>query len=152
MKKDFVNIAIALMALIFCGAGEELLPKALGAGVPLLLSAAMYFAVRRSQFESLAFAVAAGLVEDSLSSLPFATSTAFFVAAAAVMRAFKLPLAAALASAPAYQLWIWVWLGPRMAGSVFMRFAAALPTGAAALLAVASILLWLDGKAAVDEN
>ena len=70
MKSDFVQFVIALLVLAFGGAVEELAPKVLGVGVPVLLIASVFFATRRTPFVALLFALAAGAVEDSLSGLP----------------------------------------------------------------------------------
>ena len=40
MKKDIVQLVIAFFTLVFGGATEELAPKTLGVGLPVLLSAA----------------------------------------------------------------------------------------------------------------
>ena len=151
MKKELASLAIAFFALAFCGAAEELCPKAFGVGAPALLAAAAYMSLRRPPVEGLLFAAAAGFAEDALSSLPFAMSACFFVAVAAVLRGFKLPLAFAAPAYPAYQIWLWMWFGSELNGSVFMRMAMSVPAGAATLFAVAWALLYVDGKAAMDE-
>ena len=86
MKKDFVHLVYMLIVLVVAGAMEELVPKIFNVGLPVLLSAAAYSALRRTPVEALLFALAAGGMEDSLSSLPFATSIGFFVAQFALLR------------------------------------------------------------------
>lgn len=152
MKKDFANLVLSVVVLVFGCAVEELAPKVFGVGVPALLSLAACHAVRRTPLAGLIFAVAAGGAEDALSSLPFATSAGFFVALAALMRGFKLPLAVAAPAYCAYQLWLWIWLGARLDGSVHMRMLVSLPVGALTLLAAHFAMKWLDGKAAMDED
>ena len=62
------------------------------------------------------------------------------------------PLTPALFAAyPLYQLWLSVWIA-ELGGGVFWRTLAALPVGAAALVAVAALLFWVDGKAGVNER
>jgi len=130
---------------------EELLPKFIGVGFPALFAASAYFAAKRPPVEGLLFALIAGAAEDSLSSLPFATSMSFFAAAAVLVQRLRLPPALAPFLYGAYQLWLWVWLGSTMDGSVFSRAVAALPAGAAATFAAFWILSWADRKGAVDE-
>lgn len=152
MKKDIVHLVYALTAIVACSAVEELLPQMFAVGWPVLLSAAAYCSVRRPPIEGFLFAVAAGAAEDSLSSLPVATSLSFFVGMFALLRGLKLPLVFALPAYCFYQLWLWIWLGSALDGSVMLRFMSAIPVGAVALVAVAYALEWLDGKAAMDEK
>ncbi|MCR5413163.1 MAG: hypothetical protein K6F50_00350 [Kiritimatiellae bacterium] len=152
MKRDFIQLAIAFFTLAVGGAAEELLPRLLSVGIPVLLSASAYFAVRRAPVAGMLFALAAGAAEDALCALPYAVSIAFFAAVAALMRGFKLPLACAAPAYVVYQLWLWIWLGQDLPGNIFARMFAALPVGAATLLAVHLVLSWVDGKAAVDEK
>ncbi len=152
MKKDIVHFVYALIAIVACSAIEELSPKILGVGVPALLSAAAYCSVRRPPIEGFMFAVAAGAAEDTLSSLPFATSLSFFVGMFAFMRGFKLSLAFAMPAYCLYHLWIWIWLGSSIDGSIMLRFIASIPVGAIILVAISFALRWLDGKAAMDEK
>lgn len=152
MKKEVVQIVIALFTLALGGALEELAPKLLGVGVPVLLSAALAFAASRKPLPGLLFAVAAGAAEDALSGLPFALSLSFFTVLAGLLRGFKLPL---LALSPAfflYQIWLWIWLGASLNGNIFTRLAMALPLGCATLVVVTALLRWIDRKAAVHEK
>lgn len=143
---------LLLLTLVSAGAAEELLPQLFSVGIPVLLSAAAYSAVYRTPTEGLLFALAAGGMEDSLSSLPFATSIGFFVLLSILLRSFRLPLAVAMPSFAFYQLWIWMWLGSRHGGGLFLRILASLPVGALTLVAVYYAMRWLDGKAAMDEK
>ena len=151
MKRDWVRLALGAMALVVSCAAEELFPKTLGVGFPALLAATAYFAARRPAAEAVLFALVAGASEDSLSSLPFATSAAFFAAAALLLGRSRLPIAFAPVAYAAYQLWLWMWMGSSLDGSVFARVLAALPVGAAAAAAAVCVLSWADGKGAVDE-
>ena len=152
MKKDFAKLALSFFALAVAGALEELCPRVWGAGFPFLLSCTAWCALRRTPLEGALFALAAGFAEDSLCSLPFATSASFFAATAAFLRAFKPPLACAALAHPLCQLWTWTWLGDRLGGSIAARMLGAVPTGAVALAAAAAVLHWADGKAAIREK
>ena len=94
---------------------------------------------------------AAGAFEDALSSLPPLTSVGFFLFAAIAARSSLTPAPALFAAYPLYQLWLSVWIA-ESGGGVFWRTLAALPVGAAALVAVAALLFWVDGKAGVNER
>ena len=91
MKSNVVQLVLALMALVLGGAAEELLPKVAGIGFPVLLAAALFFAVRRGTAEAVVFALAAGALEDALSALPPGTSPVFFLAAIALARRCGFP-------------------------------------------------------------
>lgn len=150
MKRDVSRFALALFAIVAAGAVEELCPKPAGVGVPALLSLSCAMALRRPPLEGAMFALAAGFAEDALSALPFATSALFFLLSAALLRWRKLPIVCAIPAHCAYQIWLWTWYGGRLGGGVFARVSVALPVGAATLAAAWVLLLWLDGKAAVD--
>ena len=152
MKKDIVELVVGLFALVVAGASEELAPKLSGAGVPALLSAVAVMSVRRSPLSGALFAVAAGAFEDALCSLPFATSISYFLAIAALMRGFKLPVMCAAPAFVGYQVWLWIWLGGSLNGNIFSRLFMALPLGAATLLAAEAVISWADGKGALDEK
>lgn len=151
MLNKRIQLAIAVLALVFAAAGEELLPPCLGVGLPLLLAAAVAMARRRPAVTAVFFAVAAGAFEDALSSLPPLTSVGFFLFAAIAARSSLTPAPALFAAYPLYQLWLSVWIA-ESGGGVFWRTLAALPVGAAALVAVAALLFWVDGKAGVNER
>lgn len=150
MKNEAVQLAIALLALVFGGAAEELLPKFPGVGFPILLMACIYMATRRGVWQMFLFAAAAGAAEDSLSSLPWATSIAYFCMVAAFVRTTELEWSAYAFAYPLYQLWIRMW-SANLAGGIFGRFLLAIPMGLAAAFCVKNILRWLDRKGAVDE-
>ena len=152
MKKDIIHLVIALFTLALGGALEELLPKMMGVGVPILLSATAYFAVRRTPLQGILFAVAAGAAEDALSGLPFVLSVSFFTAVAGLLRGFKLSIFFAAPAFLCFQIWLWIWLGSSLNGNVFSRLFAAVPVGVATLAVTYGILRWIDGKGAVDEK
>ena len=101
MRNSFLALAFSLVVLCLGAGAEELLPKALGVGFPVLLMAAQVVAVRWSLAAAMVFAVAAGGLEDALSSLPPMTSVSFFLLAVALVRRSDLPLAASLRTYPA---------------------------------------------------
>ena len=152
MKKDIVQLVIAFFTLVFGGAAEELAPKTLGVGLPVLLSAAVYFARRRTPLVGMLFAVAAGAAEDALSGLPYALSVSYVAAVAGLRRGFKLSVGFAVPAYCLYQVWLWIWLGQSLVGGVFLRMLMALPVGVAVLAATHAALYWIDRKAAVDEK
>ena len=76
------------------GAGAEvLLPKVLGVGFPVLMTAVQFFAVRRPAVSVAMFAIAAGAMEDALSALPPVTSVSYFLGLAALVRWSGMPRA-----------------------------------------------------------
>ncbi|MGN0854660.1 MAG: hypothetical protein ACI4R9_03960 [Kiritimatiellia bacterium] len=149
MKNELVHFAFAALVLVFGGAVEELLPKALGAGFPVLLSAALVMTARRGAVEALVFAVAAGALEDALSGLPAATSIGFFTLAALVGRIPWAVPPGMVVVFPLYQLWLWIWM-PSLNGSIFSRLLLAFPFGGAALVGTAAVMIWLERKAVLD--
>ena len=151
MKRDLIQFILAFFVIACGGALEELAPKALGVGCPILMAATAYYALNRSPLTGVLFAVAAGAAEDSLCALPFALSIGFFVTLAGVLRGFRLPPVCAVPAFAGYQIWLWLWLGGELNGSVFSRVVVALPVGGVTLAAVYVMLLWFDGKAAVNE-
>lgn len=145
-----VHFAIAVAALVFGGAAEELLPRLFGAGLPLLLAATVYFALCRTRGYALAFAVAAGATEDALSALPFATSVGFFVPMAAAFAVFRLPMAAVAAFYPFYQLWLWLWTGVADGGVWWARAVAAVPMVLIAQGLTVLIMRWAERQGGLD--
>lgn len=149
MKSNVVQLVLALMALVLGGAAEELLPKVAGIGFPVLLAAALFFAVRRGTAEAVVFALAAGALEDALSALPPGTSPVFFLAAIALARRCGFPHSAHIMFFPAYQLWLTLWFEGATAG-VFVRMLASVPAGWLAASAAGAALAWAQRKAAID--
>ena len=69
MKNDLVQFAAFLLVLIVGAAAEDLLPHFLGVGFPLLLAALLVLAPRLKPMNLIAFAIAAGAMEDALAVL-----------------------------------------------------------------------------------
>ena len=151
MKTEIVQIVSAALVLVFGGAAEELLPKVLGVGFPVLLSSALLVSIRRPALPALVFAVAAGALEDALCGLPAATGVGFFTLAAVACRVPILQLRALGLGYPLFQAWLWLWL-PALNGSVFTRLLLSLPIGALTAGATGLALAWLERKAVLDEK
>ena len=150
MKSEVVQLVIALGALVFGGAAEELLPKFPGVGFPMLLMACIYMATKRGVWQMFMFAACAGAVEDSIASLPWATSIAFFCIVAAFVRTTELEWGAYAFAFPLYQLWVRMW-SANLAGGIFSRFLLAIPVGVVTAICVRWLLRHMDRKGAVDE-
>ena len=150
MKSEFIQLVISLAALVVGGAAEEMLPKVAGVGFPFLMAAAVFIAMRLGVPGTVMFAVTAGAVEDSLSGLPLATSSSFFLAVAALARWSEFPHGALVLAYPLYQWWLLVWTGGAY-GVLFNRILVALPLGLVSAVAAWSALAWLERRASVDE-
>ena len=151
VKSEIVQIVLSLLVIVLGGAAEELLPKFLGVGFPILLSAAILFTSRRTIPFHLHFSIAAGAVEDALSGLPMATSASFFLACAAVSRLPVVPREVLVLAYPFYQLWLNIW-EPGLDGGIFGRLLLALPIGILTMIAMRLLLVWAERKAAVNEG
>ena len=150
MRNKIVRLLFSLAVLVFAAAFEEMLPKVLGVGFPLLLCAVQFHAVRRSLPAMVAFASAAGAAEDAISSLPLFTSVSYFLAVALVARRMDIPRAAILLSYPIYQIWLSIWVNC-LCGSVFTRVLVSIPLGIVVMFAGWAALSWMERKAAACE-
>ena len=139
------------MTLCLGAGAEELLPKMLGVGFPVLLVLSQIIAVRRQLVAAVLFAVAAGAVEDSLCSLPYMTSISFFLLAALLVRRAEIPLAASVFTYPAYQIWLSAWT-VGLGGGVFVRILLALPVGVVTAIAAGWLLQAAERRAALGEQ
>lgn len=151
MKSEIVQFVFCLLVIVLGGAAEELLPKFLGVGFPVLLSAVVLLTSRRTIPFLVLFAIAAGAFEDALSGLPMATSACFFLMCAAVSRIPVVPREVFVLFYPAYQLWLHVW-DSGLRGSIFGRLLLALPIGILTMVAMRLVLTWAERKAAVNEG
>ena len=151
MISEFLRFALAALVLVLGGATEDLIPKAFGVGAPVLLASVPFMVARCNRMEALAFAVAAGAMEEALSSLPPMAGVGFFLAVALVVRRVGLVWPLAMLVYPVYQVWLAVWL-VGIGGGVFSRILVSLPIGFLTVLAVGVALKWLCRKAAVDEQ
>ena len=140
------------MTLVLGAGAEELLPKFLGVGFPILLTATQFFATGRGTLAAtVIFAIAAGAMEDAISMLPAMTSVSFFLAVAGFARVTGLRGAATALTYPCYQLWLAVWTSG-LGGGVFGRILLALPVGLGTAFAVGVTLAWIERRGAVHEE
>ena len=137
-----LQFVFSLLILCIGAAVEEMMPKIFCVGFPVLLAALVAFAPKQALVPAVLFAISAGAVEDSLSSLPLMTSISFFLIVVLVLRRFELPYVAPVIAYPAYQIWIAAWVGG-VGASVFLRFLIAIPVG----IATVSFVGWLVGIA-----
>ena len=155
MKSEIVQLVFALIALVVGGALEEMLPKVYGVGAPVLMTAAAFFASRRPLVAALAFALAAGAMEDWLSAgAPGVCGSLalFFVMAYAVRRTQAVPaLAVALAYPCCQVLFFFGDFFVGRGGEVCLRFLAAIPVGAATAAATCAFLAFMERRAAIGE-
>ena len=151
MISSLVQFVFALFALVLGATLEELLPEVLGVGVPVLMAATAFMALRRPEIAALPFAVLAGAVEDTLSALPPMTSASYFLAVAFLARFFSRSGTLMAVVYPLYQVWLAVWL-PGIGGGVFARVLLSCPVGFATAYAVDWALTWFSRKAAADER
>lgn len=152
MKNSLLFLLLSVTVLVLGAGAEELLPKVMGVGFPILLMAVEFTAVRRRQTAmAVMFAIAAGAMEDAVSGLPMMTSVSYFVAVAMAIRWFGFLRAAVLLTYPGYQLWLALWISGG-SGEIFNRLWISVPIGAVTALVVALVLAWVEGKAAVDEQ
>ena len=147
MKRSIVQFAFVVVALVVGGALEDMLPHFGGVGVPVLLGAAVFFAVTVGAPAWVLAALAAGALEEALSAQPAATAIVFFAALALAARFLREPLVWALVAYPAYQ----VWLGLVAEGSgAIARAMVAIPVGALSLAAVVALMSVAWRKAGAD--
>ena len=111
MKNDVLQLMFGSLALVLGAGCEELLPKVFGVGFPILLMIVVFLSVRFGLLLTVFLAIAAGALEDAVSSLTPMTSVSAFLIVAVLVRRFGLPYLAAMLVFPCYQLWLSVWMG-----------------------------------------
>ena len=151
MISELSRLVPAVFVLVFGAAAEELLPKFFGVGFPVLLVSVPFLIARCTKAEGLAFAVAAGAMEEALSSLPPMSGVSFFLAVAVFVRRFGYPVMSSGFAYPVYQVWLSVWCA-RIGGGVFGRILLAFPIGCLTAAAVGAAVDWLCRKAALNEQ
>ena len=151
VRDSLVHLAFAILALVVCGAAEELLPKFAGVGFPLLLAVSQLVASRWRTAETVFFALAAGAVEDSISTLPMMTSASFFLLVSLPVRWLPYPAAATILAYPVYHFWLEVW-APVPDGEEWTRALWSVPVACATAYASAALFAWTERKAAVGEQ
>jgi len=139
--------------LLVIGAGmEELCPKFLGVGFPILLTTLQALAAGGGSLSVLfVVAVVAGALEDALCSLPFLASVSYFMLVALLVRGVGLPRLLTLLTYPCYQLWLAVWTHGA-GGGIFGRLLLSLPIGGLTAFVVGTVIVWMGGKGAVGER
>ncbi len=147
MKRSIVQFAFVVVALVVGGALEDMLPHFGGVGVPVLLGAAVFFAVTVGAPAWVLAALAAGALEEALSAQPAATAIVFFAALALAARFLREPLVWALVAYPAYQVWLAL---VSDASGAFGRFLLSIPVGAFAVSLTFVVLSGLWRKAGAD--
>lgn len=150
MRNDLLQIVLSVLVLVLGAAAEECLPKMLGIGFPVLLVAVQCVASRRPLSAAALFAVAAGAMEDGVSSLAPMTSVSYFLAVAILVRLAGIPRLATALTFPCYQVWLAIWTGG-LEGGIFGRILLAIPVGLVTAPVVGAALAWAERKAAIDE-
>ena len=152
MKGSLLEFAFCLLALVLGTGAEELLPKFLGVGFPVLLTAVQVLACGRGTVASATLlAIAAGAMEDAVSALPAMTSSSYFLLVAMVIRWTGVSRTSMLLTYPCYQVWLGIWTGA-LGGSVFNRILVSALLGVVTAFAVGALLGWAGRKAALDER
>lgn len=151
MISETVQIVLATLVLVLGASAEELLPKFCGVGFPVLLMAVPFMAVRRTRLWALAFAAAAGAMEEALSALPPISGVSFFLVVAILSWHFGFSRALQSLVYPLYQIWLSVWL-VGIGQGVFIRLLLSVPIGLLTMAVVGLVVNWLCRKAAIDEQ
>lgn len=149
MRNDILQVVFLFLALIVGAGCEELLPKVFGVGFPVLLMSAQFLAARGRSSLGFLFAIAAGAVEDALSSLTPMTSVSFFLLVAVLVRRTGAPWYLVALTYPCYQLWLTVWTGGL---NVFTRILLSVPIGFLTAFVVGRIVFDFLRRAAIDER
>ena len=147
MKNSVVQMAFIVAALVAAGALEDMLPHFGGLGFPVLLGAAVFFAVAAGTPAWVLAALAAGAFEEALSAQPDATAVVFFAALALAARFLREPLVWILVAYPAYQVWLAL---VSDASGAFGRLLLSFPVGALATALTFAVLSRLWRKAGAD--
>lgn len=151
VKSEITKLVFSILAL-FCGAAlEQLCPKTSGVGFPVLLAIAQFESRDSAALPAMLFAVAAGGVEDAISSLPIMTSASYFLLVAVMTRWAGLPRALLLLTYPGYQVWLRIWVGSSFE-NIYNRLLVALPMGIVTGFVVWGAFMWLKERSAIDEE
>lgn len=151
MRNSPLIFVFSVLTLVIGAALEEIFPKVADVGFPVLLVAVQFMAARRPAFAAAVFAVAAGAMEDAVSSLPVMTSVSYFLAVTALVKWSEFPRGAIVLTYPFYQVWLWLWVSfPGF--NVFRRVLVSLPVGIFAAFVTGAVLVWAERRAALDEE
>jgi len=151
VKDNLRQFAFGFLLLVLGAGLEELLPKFIGVGFPVLLSVVQALATGGSLPMVVVLAVVAGALEDALSSLPFLASVSYFILVALSVRRVGLFRLSAVLTYPCYQLWLALWTTGTDVG-IFSRLLLSLPIGGFTAAVVGTGIAWLGRKGAVDER
>jgi len=152
VKNSLLQLAFGLAVLILGAAAEELLPKVLGVGFPVVLASVPVLAAGRgSILTRLVLAVVAGALEDALSGLPVMTSVSYFLAVTFLVDRLDCSRILVPLAYPCYQLWLAVW-SDVTGGGVFTRLFLSVPVGAVTAMAAGWLIAKARKGAAVDEQ
>ena len=152
MRTSLLQLLFWLLVLVVGAGLEDLLPKFLGVGFPILLVAAQV--ASREDLPTavtVIVALAAGALEDALSSLPMMASASYFLLMAVLVRGFGCSRTATALTYPGYQLWLSLWMSG-LGGGIFGRLLLSAPIGLLTASAVGVTVAWLGGKAAIYEQ
>jgi len=153
VKTDAVSYVFAFFALVVLAAFQELIPAFGGCRPPLLLTAALYAAVRSEPLRAGFILLLAAFFEDALASFPILCSPIFFLAAGLLARHLVRHSAIWITAviAPAAEIWYAFWGLYAADDPVLVRALAAAPLGALAAAALFPVLDALKRAAGVDE-
>jgi len=145
------QLAFGFVLLVFGAGLEELLPKFLGVGFPVLLATVQMLAAGGGLPMVLVLSVVAGALEDAVSSLPALASVSYFILVALSVRRLGFPRVSILLTYPCYQLWLALWVSGTGVG-IFSRLLLSFPLGILTACIVGTGIAWMGRKGAVDER
>ncbi len=151
MKNNFLHLIFELLILLIGTGLEVILPKLVGVGFPILLFAVAFVASRHSLPLVVVFAIVAGMIEDSISFMPFMTSISFYLIIAAISRWANVSSMIVFIVYPMYQIWMMFWV-QGISGKIFVRVMAAMPIGLVTALVLGWLLLAIERKAALGDK
>ena len=152
MKNSLLQLIFGFIVLILGAGMEDLLPKFLGVGFPVLLVTAQFLAfLRVGLAEMLILAVIGGAFEDAISGLPPMTNVSYFLIIVSLVRRIGMPRLVTIVSYPCYQIWLSMWTSG-LGGGIFNRILLSIPVGYITACAVVAVLSWISGKVAVVEH
>ncbi len=150
MRNSLLQFVFGLLLLVIGASAEELLPRFLGVGFPILLVAAQSVALRGSGVCLSVFALAAGAMADAIGSLPPMASASFFLADAWLVSRVGFPRVVAALAYPCYLVWLAVWTGA-CDGGIFGRLLVSVPIGFVTACLVGGVIAWAERRAALNE-
>ncbi len=147
MKGNVVQFVFIVLSLAIGAALEDMLPSVASVGFPVLLGISLFCAMTTRSPVWILVALSSGAMEEAIASLPPATAIVFFIASALAVRFFREPLAWAVVTYPAYQVWLGIILG---GSGAFGRVLVSVPMGTFVLLLSYAALSRIWRKAGAD--